>query len=240
MPPEPSSSPATPIEAPQDFVFWGASGHALVLAEIVAAQGGALLAVFDNNPQQASPWPAVPIHHGEDGFAGWLSANRQSAGPQADFAAAIAIGGARGADRCLIANRFALACIPLPVLLHAQTIVSPSASIGAGSQVLAGAVVGAAANLGRCVIVNSRANVDHECVLDKGVHIAPGATLCGCVRVGAYSLIGPGAVVLPRITIGRNVIVGAGAVVTRDLPDNVVAWGNPARIVKENPSGEVK
>ncbi|HJW02941.1 MAG TPA: NeuD/PglB/VioB family sugar acetyltransferase [Azospira sp.] len=227
-----------PPTVAQNFVFWGASGHGLVLADIVAAQGGSLLAVFDNNPQQASPWPEVPIYYGEAGFASWLSATRQVAGPPTEFAAAIAIGGARGADRCRLAERFARADLPLPVLQHPNASISPTASIGAGSHVLAGGVVGAAANLGRCVIVNTTASVDHECVLDEGVHIAPGATLCGCVRIGAYSLIGPGAVVLPRINIGRNVIVGAGSVVTHDLPDNVVAWGNPARIIKENLPGE--
>lgn len=235
MQPDPSSLP--PGTA-QNFVFWGASGHGLVLADIVAAQGGTLLAVFDNNPQQASPWPEVPIYYGEIGFTHWLSAACQVASPTTGFAAAIAIGGARGADRCHLADRFARANLPLPVLQHPHASVSPTASIGAGSHILAGGVVAAAANLGRCVIVNTKASVDHECVLDEGVHIAPGATLCGCVRVGAHSLIGPGAVVLPRVNIGRNVIVGAGSVVTRDLPDNVVAWGNPARIIKENLPGE--
>jgi acetyltransferase-like isoleucine patch superfamily enzyme len=74
--------------------------------------------------------------------------------------------------------------------------------------------------------------VDHECILADGVHIAPAATLCGLVTVGESTLIGAGATVLPRIHIGARSIVGAGAVVTRDLPDNVVASGNPARIIR--------
>jgi maltose O-acetyltransferase len=45
--------------------------------------------------------------------------------------------------------------------------------------------------------------------------------------------IGGGAIVLPGVTIGENTVVGAGAVVTRDLPANVVAVGNPARVVRE-------
>ena len=61
-------------------------------------------------------------------------------------------------------------------------------------------------------------------------HLGPGATLCGCVKLGTNVMIGAGAVVLPRINIGTGTIVGAGSVVTRDLPAGVIAFGNPARI----------
>jgi acetyltransferase-like isoleucine patch superfamily enzyme len=54
------------------------------------------------------------------------------------------------------------------------------------------------------------------------------------VRVGAGSWLGHGVVVLPGVTIGRHVVVGAGSVVTRDLPDNCVAVGVPARVVKRH------
>jgi serine acetyltransferase len=66
--------------------------------------------------------------------------------------------------------------------------------------------------------------------LGNGVHVAPGAILCGCVQVGNYSMIGAGAVILPRIKVGRHCVVGAGAVLTKSLPDHSVAWGVPAQI----------
>ncbi|MGM1063657.1 sugar O-acetyltransferase [Saccharothrix sp. Mg75] len=53
------------------------------------------------------------------------------------------------------------------------------------------------------------------------------------ITVGDNAWLGGGAVVLPGVTIGENTVVGAGAVVTRDLPANVVAVGNPARVVRE-------
>lgn len=53
------------------------------------------------------------------------------------------------------------------------------------------------------------------------------------VHIGENCWIGAGAIILPGITIGRNVVVGAGSVVTRDLPDNVVAVGNPCRVLRE-------
>lgn len=53
------------------------------------------------------------------------------------------------------------------------------------------------------------------------------------VRIGRCCWIGAGAIILPGVTIGDNVVVGAGSVVTKDLPDNVVAVGNPCKILRE-------
>ena len=53
------------------------------------------------------------------------------------------------------------------------------------------------------------------------------------VTIGNNVWLGAGAVVLPGVTIGDNTVVGAGAVVTKDLPANVVAVGNPARVLRE-------
>ena len=52
------------------------------------------------------------------------------------------------------------------------------------------------------------------------------------VRIGRNCWIGAGAIILPGVTIGDNTVVGAGSVVTRDLPSNVVAVGNPCRVIK--------
>ena len=52
------------------------------------------------------------------------------------------------------------------------------------------------------------------------------------VSIGNNVFIGAGTIVLPGVSIGNNVVIGAGSVVTRNIPDNVVALGNPARVVK--------
>ena len=53
------------------------------------------------------------------------------------------------------------------------------------------------------------------------------------VRIGDNTWIGAGTVIVPGVTIGRNVVIGAGSVVTKDIPDNVVAVGNPCRVIRE-------
>jgi sugar O-acyltransferase (sialic acid O-acetyltransferase NeuD family) len=112
---------------------------------------------------------------------------------------------------------------------HASAWIAPSAAAGDGLQCLPGAVVNARAALGRNVIVNTRAIVEHDCRLGNHVHIAPGATLCGGVVVDHEAFIGAGAVVIPGIHIGAGACVGAGAVVVRDVAAGVTVAGNPAR-----------
>ena len=53
------------------------------------------------------------------------------------------------------------------------------------------------------------------------------------VRIGKNCWLGAGVIVMPGVTIGDNVVIGAGSVVTKDIPSNVVAVGNPCRVLRE-------
>lgn len=54
------------------------------------------------------------------------------------------------------------------------------------------------------------------------------------VTIGNNVWIGGGAIIMPGVTIGDNVVIGAGSVVTKDIPDNTIAYGNPCRVMREN------
>jgi acetyltransferase-like isoleucine patch superfamily enzyme len=82
----------------------------------------------------------------------------------------------------------------------------------------------------RCTITYGAVILSHD---RSAMHIHPGASGEGIVRLGDSVYVGVNAVILPGVTIGNNSVIGAGAVVTRDIPPNVVAVGNPARVVKE-------
>lgn len=207
---------------------WGCAGHAAVLLDLLAHHGLHVRAFLDQ--QATEPLvPGVPLFAQEKAWLGWY----QSLPPGESVLYGVAAIGRQGGHRQRVQRFFESHGVAMPVLIHPHASVSPQARLGRGVQVLAGAVVAAKAHLGDMCIVNHRANVDHECVLEAGVTVAPGATLCGSVRVGEDAFIGAGATVLPRLSIGAGALVGAGAVVTRDVAPGAVVCGNPARPVKE-------
>lgn len=118
----------------------------------------------------------------------------------------------------------------LAMAIHPFSYVAPSANVGEGTMICAGAVVAVQAVLGRGVILNTRASVDHESVVGDFAHLSAGATAGARVHIGAESLIALGASVVSNMRVGARTVIGAGAVVVADIPDDVVAFGVPARV----------
>lgn len=116
--------------------------------------------------------------------------------------------------------------------IHPSAVVSKLSTIAAGSAIMAQTVIQPGCAIGRHVIVNTSAAIDHDCQLGNYVHVSPGAVLCGNVTVGECTWIGAGSTVIQGVTIGKNVIVGAGSVIRKNVPDNVIIAGNPPKIIK--------
>lgn len=119
-------------------------------------------------------------------------------------------------------------------------LVHPESYLGGNVRVEEGVLVGARATIGPNTVleefsfVNRSASVGHDVIIGPYARVGPNATLSGFTRLGAGSMVAVGATVLDRVHIGRNTILGAGAVATRDLPDDVVAVGVPASVVRDN------
>jgi len=112
--------------------------------------------------------------------------------------------------------------------IHPAATVAPSAILGLGATIMAGAVINPCAELGANVVVNTGAIVEHDCVIGDHAHIAPGACLLGGVRIGLACHVGAMAVIRQGITVGDAAIVGAGSVGGSDGPKGIKVLGVPA------------
>ena len=118
-------------------------------------------------------------------------------------------------------------------IIHPLSSISVTAKIGKGNFLGTNVIVNAQASIGDYCIFNSGSIVEHECTIGDAVHIAPGAVLAGKVNIGQCTFIGANSVVKQGVNIGKNVTVGAGSTVVRDIPDNQVWVGNPAKLLKK-------
>jgi sugar O-acyltransferase (sialic acid O-acetyltransferase NeuD family) len=117
--------------------------------------------------------------------------------------------------------------------IHPKAWVHRSVKISSGTVVFAGSIIQPETVIGSHCIINTGVTIDHDCRIDDGVHLAPGCHLAGNVQIGRASFLGIGVSVIPNREIGKRTIVGAGAAVVKDLPDEVVAVGVPARIMRD-------
>jgi UDP-perosamine 4-acetyltransferase len=116
-------------------------------------------------------------------------------------------------------------------VVHPRAIISRSATLASGCQVLAAAVIQPGTTIGTGTIINTAAVVEHDALVGDWCHLASRSTLCGHTKVGAGSLIGAGAVLRQSITLGEDTIVGAGAVVLHNSPGGETLCGVPARSI---------
>lgn len=210
----------------------GSAGHALVVEDIIAKEQRfnvvGLLDPFRTPGTVISGYPVL---------GGQADIPRLSADMGVRHTV-IAIGD--NWDRYSVYREVAASCpqITFPTSIHPSAQIGKNVSIGEGSVVMPGAIVNNGAEIGRFCIVNTAASIDHECHIGDFASIAPGATLGGKVAIGAYSAISLGAKIVHKISIGDHVVVGAGALVLGDLTDQVLAYGSPARPIRNRKIGE--
>lgn len=203
-------------------VLFGAGGHARVVADIIEKQGVfRIAAVVSRDGGALLDYPV-----------------RTALGDLDIMEGVVAIG-----DNWVRSQVVARVLAERPDFRFV-TPVHPSAQIGRdvvlgpGTVVMAGVCINPGTRVGAHCIINTRASVDHDNVLDDFASVAPGVTTGGDVRVGPYSAVGIGAACVHGRAIGEHTVIGAGAVVCADVPDHVVAYGVPCRVIRPRSPGD--
>ncbi len=137
-------------------------------------------------------------------------------------------------DRANITNDLISKAVRIIHIVHPAALVMTKSPIGNGTMIHAQAIVGPDSSIGKGAIISALTGVGHDSYIGDYVHLTPGVLIGGGAIIGDFSFLGLGAVVLPGIKIGKNVQVAANSVVNKDLEDNVIVAGNPARVIKRN------
>ncbi|WP_168122744.1 acetyltransferase [Paenibacillus sp. HB172176] len=143
--------------------------------------------------------------------------------------------------RAEIAARLKANCDPLPPFItavHPSAHIARGACIGAGSVIMAGAIMNSDARIGEHCVLYPGASIDHDSEAGSFVSLAPKAATGGSVRIGSYTAIGLGANIIHNITIGEHCVIGAGSTLVRSLPDRALAYGLPAKLIRTREAGE--
>lgn len=203
-----------------DVVIFGAGGHAKVVIETCI--GALFRPVVCLGHSRWTSLIGVPVEP-EDDATNWRS--------RGVHFAIVAIG--NNAVRERVAEKARILGFELATVVSPHAWVSPTANLGPGTIVMAGAVIQVEATIGAYGIVNTGASIDHECELGRAVHAAPHSTLCGNVVTGDRVWIGAGSTVIEGRRLADDVLVAAGATVTCDiLEPNSRYGGVPARVMR--------
>lgn len=129
--------------------------------------------------------------------------------------------------------------IKLATIVDSSAIVSDTATLGEGVTIPAHCFVSSSARIGNNTTLNTGALVGHEVTISENCVITSAVNIAGSCVIGDNTYIGMGSQIKQGITIGKGVIIGMGSIVYNNIPDGVIALGNPARPMKSNTSERV-
>lgn len=122
----------------------------------------------------------------------------------------------------------------LATMIHPSVDIPDSTKVGIGAIIKSWCVISCNVTIGENVLIQSSVIIGHDSVVGSNSVLSGASILAGNVNIGASTYIGINSCVKERLSIGRDTIIGMGSVVFRDIGDEVIALGNPARVMKKN------
>lgn len=193
----------------KSIAVYGASGHGKVVADIAMTNG------YDE---------VIFIDDGDNTYLNFQEYIKLYTYP-------IALGIGDNNIRKRVYEKIKAENLEVKTLIHEKAIVAKDIILKEGVVIMAGAVVNIGSTIGIGSILNTSSVIDHDCNIGDFVHIAPNSALAGDVSVNNMALVGIGSSIVQGKIIGENSVIGAGSVVINDIPDNVISYGVPAKVI---------
>ena len=191
-------------------VIVGAGGHACVVADALLAAGNQILGFTD-----------ISVEVGTEIFQGLKVLGCDDIINEYDpneIEVAIGIGFLPGNNiRSKVFNKVKKWGFTVKSVQHPSSIIGREVILAEGSQIMAGGIVQPKVFIGKNVIVNTGAKIDHDTIVGNHSHIAPGATICGGVEIGANCFVGAGSIVIQGRSLSSNAVVAAGTMISKNI-----------------------
>ncbi len=131
----------------------------------------------------------------------------------------------------LLKKRYSL---KFSTLIHPTVILGSNVHIGEGVTINVQTTIGPNVYLDDFCSINRCSSVGHETKIGKYATVGPAVSIASSVHIGEKSRIGMKATILERLYIGDWTVIGAGSLVNKDMPQEVVAYGVPAKVIRQN------
>ena len=122
--------------------------------------------------------------------------------------------------------------------IHPSVVIGRNVKIGNGVAIMAGVIINANSRIYDHCILNTYSSLDHDGVMQESSSLAPRVCVGGNLFLDRLSFIGLGSHVIENISIGRHSVIGAGSLVIKNVESFVVAYGNPARMIRKRKAGD--
>jgi len=119
-------------------------------------------------------------------------------------------------------------------LIHPDITIAGDTVIENGCIICQGTIITDDVHIGKCTLVNLLCSIGHDANIGEYCVAQPHCSISGNVDIGDCTHVGTCSAIRDEVTIGSNCIIGMGSVVVRDIPDNSIAYGNPANVVRNN------
>lgn len=207
-------------------IIIGTGGHARVLADGLNLINRSILGFTDHNPKFKS-WNGIPVI-GTDKTIESYDKNK--------IELINGVGSLPFDDkRIKIYKKFKELGYSFATFIHPTAYVAKDCHISEGCQILAKACIQPGSIIKENVIINTGAQIDHDCSILDHCHLAPNATLCGTVTLAQGVHVGSNATITQEIDIGADSIIGAGSTITENIDEYMVV--RPAKCSTEKRRG---